>query len=284
VAVRDPDVADVAVADRVVVPGRAAPGVQRTGGGIIGAGVTIAEWAQRDRAGWTSRDAGLGSDGAAALRSAGGAANRTGQGAVAMAPSNDGGGRDMLDSMVGNHCGHDANKYRGVIGADPAAQIEWLHSDPLLIVQVAWETLTQNWHTYLVGFVGQLGWLDTELPPAYHTAAHAVLAVALMATMVGLRGERIGIPSRLIMTAGLLFSAAGLFAIQYLTWTVPGHPTVDGVYGRYFLPLAMVGAGLLPAFGNTRLARLHDMLVVVGFPVVTLAVVMRAVVLRYYLG
>jgi len=83
----------------------------------------------------------------------------------------------------------------------------------------------------------------------------------------------------------LMVSVVGLFAIQYMTWTVPGRVTVDGVHGRYFLALALVGTGLLPAFGNKRLRQLHDFLMaaVVAFPVVTLAYVMNAVVLRYYL-
>jgi uncharacterized membrane protein len=82
-----------------------------------------------------------------------------------------------------------------------------------------------------------------------------------------------------------MVSVVGLFAIQYMTWTVPGRVTVDGVHGRYFLPLALVGTGLLPAFGDTRLRQLQNFLMaaVVAFPVVTLAYIMNAVVLRYYL-
>jgi len=70
-----------------------------------------------------------------------------------------------------------------------------------------------------------------------------------------------------------------------MTWTVPGRVTVDGVHGRYFLPLALVGTGLLPAFGDTRLRQLQNFLMaaVAAFPVVTLAYIMNAVVLRYYL-
>jgi uncharacterized membrane protein len=194
----------------------------------------------------------------------------------------------MCDRVVGGRCGTALTNIGGFIGADPAAQLARLRGDPLLVVQVAWETLTQYWRAYLETFVGQLGWLDTALPCAYHAAAHAMLGIAAMAAMLGLRGERISVGSCLVIAVGLLLSVAGVFAIQYLTWTVPGHATVEGVMGRYFLPIALAGAGLLPALGGTRWARLgHNALVVVvvaAFPVVTLAVVMRAVVLRYYLG
>jgi uncharacterized membrane protein len=113
-----------------------------------------------------------------------------------------------------------------------------------------------------------------------------MLVVAAVAAMLGMRGERISVASRLLIATGVLGSAAGVFAIEFVTWTVPGHATVEGVEGRYFLPLALVGAALLPALGDGRWARVRGALVgvVMVFPVISLAVVMRAVVVRYYLG
>jgi uncharacterized membrane protein len=176
--------------------------------------------------------------------------------------------------------------YGPAVGADPAAQLARLRSDPLLIVIVAWTTLTQYWRFYLVEFVGQLGWLDTTLPYSYHTAARVMLVVGAVTAMLAIRGDRITACSLLIVVAGVLLSAIGVFGIQYLTWTPPGSSTVLGVQGRYFLPLALVSAALLPAIGQTRLARLRGalLIVVLGFPLVSLAVVMRTLLLRYYIG
>ncbi len=171
-------------------------------------------------------------------------------------------------------------------GADPTRQMARLVADPLLIGPLAWNTLALNGWTYLDEFVGRLGWLETTLPADYHTAARAMLGVAAVAAVLGLRGKRISLGSRVIVVAGLLVSGAAVFASEYLVWTPVGDPTVDGVQGRYFLPLALAGAALLPALGETRLARLHKplVLVVAAFPIISIAVVMRAVVLRYYLG
>lgn len=172
------------------------------------------------------------------------------------------------------------------VGANPPEQLALLYHNPLLVAHVAWATLELYWRAYLEGFVGWLGWLDTALPPAYHAAAQAMLGVAAIAAMLGLRGERISADSRSMMALGLLVSAGGLFASLYLTWTAPGHAVVEGVQGRYFLPLALVGTGLLPMLGDGRRTRLHKALAaaVLLFPIVSLAVVMRAVTLRYYLG
>ena len=174
-----------------------------------------------------------------------------------------------------------------VAGANPAAQMAHIRDAPLLMADVVRQTLAHNWRNYVVEFVGQLGWLDTALPQAYHAAARVMLAVAAMATMLRSGPMRTSVGSRLTIAAGLLLAATGLFAAAYLTWSLPGNAVVEGVQGRYLLPLALAGgAALLPALGSPRLAPVHCALTaaVAAFPVVTLAVVMRTVVLRYYLG
>lgn len=178
--------------------------------------------------------------------------------------------------------------YAAFLGADPSAQLARLRDDPLLAVTVVWKTLIEREQRglYFEEFIGVLGWLDTFLPPAYYLAAGLMLIIAAVATTLGIKGERIRCPSILAVAAGLLLSSAGMFIIMYVIWTPPGSATVAGLQGRYFLPLALVGVALLPALGNTRTARLQKVLIVLlaAFPVVSLAIVMRAVVLRYYLG
>jgi uncharacterized membrane protein len=172
------------------------------------------------------------------------------------------------------------------VGADPGAQAARLLADPLMVVHVAWATLALHWRNYLTEFVGQLGWLDTALPTAYHVAARIMMGMAAVAAMLGTIGARLSVRGRLMISLASLLSILGVFGSQYLAWTVPGGETVEGVQGRYFLPIAVVGAGLLPAFGNRWCSRFRDPLLVVvaGFPVITLAVVMRAILVRYYLG
>ena len=171
------------------------------------------------------------------------------------------------------------------LGADPQAQLAALFNDPLLVVHVAWETLRHFWHAYLLGLIGILGWLDTILPGPYYPVAGAMMGVAATAAALGSKGERIGLKSRLVMGAGLLLSMIGVFAIQYLTWTVPGKAIVEGVQGRYFLPILLVGTGLIPILGGESCSRIRNILVmlVAIFPVISLAIVMHAVITRYYL-
>jgi uncharacterized membrane protein len=172
------------------------------------------------------------------------------------------------------------------VHANPAQQMSYLLANPLQVVPLAAATLKLYWRDYIISFIGQLGWLDTGLPRRYHYVAMPMIVVALLAAALGLKGERISAASRLLIAGAILIGAAGVFAIQYLTWTIPGEAVIHGVQGRYFLPLAPPVAALLPSLGGGRFVRLHRVLVLVvlAFPIVSLGVVMRTIVLRYYLG
>jgi len=173
-----------------------------------------------------------------------------------------------------------------VAGSDPAAQSAFLLSHPLFVPHLLRRTMAVQWPGLVLSFIGVLGWLDTTLPDDYYSAVKWMLPMAAITAALGTRRGRAGWSSRGLIAAAVVISAAGVLAIEYLTWTKPGAEVVEGLQGRYFLPLALAGAGVVPALGDTRLARLHRPLVValVAFPLVSMAVTMRAVVLRYYLG
>ena len=168
-----------------------------------------------------------------------------------------------------------------VAGSDPSAQAAFLLSHPLFVFHLLRQTLAVQWPGQVASFIGNLGWLDTPLPDGYYTAAKWILAAAATAAALGTRRGDGGWRSRAAIAAAVLVAAAGVFAGQYLIWTKPGAEAVEGLQGRYFLPLALAAAGALPALGGMRLAWLHRSLVavVLAFPLVSLAVVMRAVVL-----
>jgi uncharacterized membrane protein len=170
--------------------------------------------------------------------------------------------------------------------ADPAGQLEVLRREPLYFAHVLATTLMNYWQNYVREFIGVLGWLDTPLPRTYYAVAECMLGIAAGTAILGTQGHRVAPASIVGIVAGVMVSAFGMFILSYLTWTMPGSTTVEGIQGRYFLPLALVGVVLLPALGGAWAARLHKALtlLVLTFPLVSLAVVMRAIVLRYYLG
>lgn len=170
--------------------------------------------------------------------------------------------------------------------ADPAAQVGLLLLDPLRVFDIAHVTIASHASQYLESFIGRLGWLDTPLPEWYRNAALAVLVAALLCVVLGQERAAIGATGRLLVLLSVLSACGAVFAIQYLTWTPVGSRVVEGVQGRYFLPLAMLAIIAAPGVGRRRLAGLRLALLgcVAVFPILSLAVVMRVLVLRYYLG
>ena len=146
---------------------------------------------------------------------------------------------------------------------------------PVLILN----TLRENGDNLARGFIGELGWLDTDIPAFYHRIAWCGLALAALCTW------RIQRPPRRIWEAlAILASIAGLGLAQYMTWTVIGGPIVQGLQGRYFLVPAILSVILwsnaeLPAGRFWR----WPILLLLLFPIVTIPVTVNAVFLRYYL-
>ena len=113
-----------------------------------------------------------------------------------------------------------------------------------------------------------------------------MLVVAAVAGILGTTGKRMTAGNYLPIAAGVACAVLGVFLVQYVAWTPPGHAIVEGIEGRYFLAPALAGAALLPALGRIRAPRLQCALLalILVFPAISLAVAMRAIVLRYYLG
>lgn len=173
---------------------------------------------------------------------------------------------------------------------DPQAQAAHLAAHPETILAIAQRTLAEQWDFYARSFVGVLGWLDTPLPREIYPSALAILALAFLAAAAGQSG-RAWARVRMLVPFQLALAGGGVFLSMYLLWTDVGLGVVNGVQGRYLLPLALFAALLVegdgtPLLGAGRVggaARLLAAWVVLVFPVVSLAVAHQAVLLRYYL-
>jgi uncharacterized membrane protein len=174
-------------------------------------------------------------------------------------------------------------------GVNAGAQLAYVLGHPGAVLSIAAATLGQYGVAYGAQFIGILGWLDTPLPAAFYPlAALGVAAAALRCLppqrILGWDRFPWALAAVLLLSVGLLFG--GLYAI----WTPVGHPRVEGVQGRYFLPLALLALTLAQPDRRrllaTRWGRLADRATtafLLALPMVSLLVVTRAVILRYYL-
>ncbi len=104
---------------------------------------------------------------------------------------------------------------------------------------------------YFQSFIGVLGWLDNPLPSSLIKSFLCILLVN--ALLAGNRKFRLSLRDKMILLGTFI---AGLLAVEtaiYLTWTPVGGSIVEGVQGRYFIPLAPM---LLLVFSNNEVSAL----------------------------
>jgi len=132
---------------------------------------------------------------------------------------------------------------------DPPAQLQVLAADPARAVTLPAQVFAQNpWIWRQV--IGVLGWLSIELPGWVYSMWTGVLAVAAL-SLLAEHGPR---PApALAGLLGIVLSAWAITLVQYLGWTEVGATAIEGVQGRYFLPLLPFGAVSIPCVRPLRL-------------------------------
>lgn len=120
-------------------------------------------------------------------------------------------------------------------GINPREQLTFIVHEPLQYAGILFATISEKFAYYGKEFVGTFGWLIIPLPTPFY------FLYALLLIMGGLSGKiYLSIKQRGIMLAGVLTSLFAIFFNLYLTWNPVGAPVIDGVQGRYAIPLALM--------------------------------------------
>ncbi|WP_428376629.1 DUF2142 domain-containing protein [Lichenicoccus sp.] len=165
-------------------------------------------------------------------------------------------------------------------------QLHVLGRNPMLFADAVAGACAADFHEGLPWgrqFIGVLGWLDTSLPVAYYRLASVVLLGALASCCPQ---ELLAIPRRVRLFAACCVGAAVVATLffQYLSWTPTGAGFIDGVQGRYFLPIALMLPLLLPGLRiRAETTRAIVRVVLCAFPALSIALALHAIVWRYYL-
>ncbi len=134
-------------------------------------------------------------------------------------------------------------------GTDAAAQFAVLIAAPARVLQLLYSSIDSN--NIFRMMVGILGWLDLQLPGWLYGLWGAAVVVAVLSEMVGGRGSNRGLRlwDTLLLAAVLAATLIAIVLSQYLSWTPVGNNSVEGVQGRYLLPLVPFVALILPRIG-----------------------------------
>lgn len=123
-------------------------------------------------------------------------------------------------------------------GVDSQQQIGWIISHPVNYMKVIIDTIIEKREFYSLSMVGySLQWFTVEIGNGYPMASLIALLFILL----------IEAPKQIVrkydkgLSIFILFSVLMLiFTSLYIQWTSPGKNTIDGVQGRYFLPVLIL--------------------------------------------
>ncbi|MFL6201266.1 MAG: DUF2142 domain-containing protein [Thermoanaerobaculia bacterium] len=166
---------------------------------------------------------------------------------------------------------------------DADRQIADALADPLRVGRIFLEDYLHRGRRYVAQIVGQLGWLDANLPKPLLWGYAALLG--LLALFDTRRTVEVSPGQRLLLILVALATLALVSASQYALWTPYGADFVDGIQGRYFLPLAPAAAWILHTrrFQVDHLDRLLDQ-TLPWLSLLAFGAALWTVLSRYYLS
>ena len=134
--------------------------------------------------------------------------------------------------------------------ADPVKQMAVVAGDPIRFVCLAADDYRRNLPAYASQFVGNLGWLNNPLPVWVVIAYLAMLV--LTALFDGSPDAKFSVAQRLWSAVLAAVLALIVSLADYLHWTAVGAAGIEGVQGRYLIPIAPL---LLVILSSRRMAR-----------------------------
>lgn len=162
-----------------------------------------------------------------------------------------------------------------------AEQARFVLSHPVKFAVIVLKDFNVNLDAYLKQFIGVLGWLDTQLPSILLISySHILVVIALIDSRPNVI---ITFRDKLKIFAVLLATSFLMSLLVYLSWTPVGKEAVEGIQGRYFIPIAPL---LFLLFYNTKiiLNTLNNKLglVTVSYSLFALSITLSVLLNRYY--
>jgi len=151
---------------------------------------------------------------------------------------------------------------------------------PLRYLAIMIKTLYMQFLFYVDSFIGRLGWLDTPSPLFLVISYYFVLTCT--ALLDSLKDVAIGYKQRIILFITVFVGCLFIFSSQYIYYTPIGDDIIEGIQGRYFIPLS-------PAFfllfynRRIRINMKYYTVMIAGYSVFVLSYTLVVLICRYYL-
>ena len=123
-------------------------------------------------------------------------------------------------------------KDTGIVDNSASKQLAYLINNPLHIFKVIYNTIRFNTVFYIRGLVGYFSWFSFKVNDLYF-----IIYLVLFLYVIFSEKNIISTKQRLILLISILISVIGIFGAMYLLWSGYKLSLVEGVQGRYFIPL-----------------------------------------------
>jgi len=170
---------------------------------------------------------------------------------------------------------------RSDIPVDPAAQWLVVSADPLAFIALMVRSIGVEAGGIYQWGVGVLGWGDTPLPDWYYPVFGWGLLACLVAESA--EAQQMKAWQRLVMLGGAATAVVLILGVQYATWNPPGsRAPIEGIEGRYFLPLVPLALLGLPPIGRFRPPAWCAPVLGIALATLGAVVCLTAVLMRFY--
>ena len=116
---------------------------------------------------------------------------------------------------------------------DTISQVRYILSNPFRYMLAIFRTIYKDFHLFVVSFVGEaLCWYDVTISPVFTKLMWLIIIVVIILDNIQLK-----VNYYLLYVFVTLSVIALIFTSEYLSWTPIGSLFIEGIQGRYFIPL-----------------------------------------------
>ena len=167
----------------------------------------------------------------------------------------------------------------------PHEVIRFYGTSPLALASISLKTITNIslLTAWTDSFIGNLGGLDTPLAPGVYAAITILLVVLAIATLKWTEVRSIRISSICLVGGGVVATGILVF-LMLIAWTPRQAPFIQGVQGRYFVPILTLSAFPLFAGRISPMRRSFCLVIILILLHISLLSTTSALIGRYWLS
>ena len=176
---------------------------------------------------------------------------------------------------------NDISNTNSRINVDFTDQMNYLVNNPLEFRTIVFRSLKLFGDFYFTSYIGRLGWLDTILPQyVYSSYFYMVIFMLLFDNNRQLMIAPWQKVISLVTACAVFYS---VFLSLYLTWTPVGYGTLEGMQGRYLIPIV---PALLPIFHHKvkSTQKKWKSIIIAAYLFIVLSVAVRTLIFQFYIS